>query len=165
MATMAVPFEAVPFEIVQTSVNYASFSVSIAQKRQAFAAFCRKLNLVLAFHDIAREQCELVTLLGDGVVQSAPPEALLEVADKVDRLVATTDKLIEKAKSTNFALWNGYLKDIAVHVERLDSLAESFRLSATEHSTNYVHSLVESASLETATANGSWRDFVATLHD
>lgn len=159
MATMVLPFDA-----MQDSVTFVSSGVRVAERLHSIRRFVRKSCLTMAYRDLNNDQVELIAMLED--VQHWEANELILISGKMETLVEKTDLLISRAREVDFWLWHGFLDSMEKHNEKLDSLAESFRMSASASATSYVGNLVESAAAECASASGgSWRDFVATLHD
>lgn len=159
MATMVLPFDA-----VQESVTFVTSGVGIAERMHAMRRFVSKAMLTPAYHDVVNEQRELIVLLEKGLAQQFESDELISIADKLDSLVVNTERLIKRARTVDFPMWNGYLRAMAKYSEKLDSLSETFRLSASERHVQYVDDLLASAT-ETSGSEGNWRDFVASLHD
>lgn len=154
---------AIPFQQAQESTTFASSGVSIAERVHAVVGFLLKTCLTYAFHETARGQEHLISLLDGGAVHQFEPGQLLEIASNLESFVSSTDVLIASAHRVNFAMWQNYVQTITANSEKLDCIAESYRLSASEDFTSYVNDLVSSA--EPSATEESWRDFVATLHD
>ncbi len=162
MATMAMPLS---FTQVEESVEYVSLAVRIAHRRNAVRAWFCKLHLTLNLHEIVTLQDDVIKELNDGCVRRLAPEKLLDLAAKIDELVQVCETGLATAKQEDFPTWHFYLQRISDQVEQLDSLAETFRESASDEYTAYVDGLVKSASGNETQKAESWRDFVASLHD
>ena len=161
MATMAITFDA-----VQDNVTFTTSGVSIAERMHALRRIMAKTFLVSAYHNINTEQRELIAMLDAGMVQRCECEDLAHIAERLDLLVKSTNELIRKAELIDFRMWKGSLRALTENTEKLESLSESFHMSASEQCIQYVGALVESAVTNNgSTSTGDWRQFVATLHD
>jgi hypothetical protein len=163
MTTLAL--SALPFEQVEDRVKLVSLSVKIVQGRNAVRVWLCKLHLTVSLHEIASIQDQLISELNNGVVCHSTPHQLMDIAAKVNELVTMSKTQLAQAQEINFPTWRGYLHKISEQVERLDSLAETFELSASAEFTAYVDELIDGASKSGNEPVESWRDFVASLHN
>ena len=158
MASMAIPFNA-----VEERMTFVGSGVNISETMHDLSRFFQRLVLTPAFYDVASELRSLVALLDKAGACAFSSQELLEVAGRLDRLVEKTNIVTYKGNQIDFALWSSPIRQLEETAEKLDSLAESYRLSASDEFTSYVSDLVtkEGDSIEA----DSWRDFVATLQD
>lgn len=124
-----------------------------------------KLHLTVNLHEIVTLQDKMLDELNGGAVKVLTPSELLEIAGRLDELVEFSNLKLAEAKAVDFRLWQSSLRRIAEQVERFDSLAETYRESASEEYTAYIDNLVESASDNASHKVESWSDFVASLQD
>jgi hypothetical protein len=156
---------AIPIETVQQNMTFVDSGASLSERMHDFRRFISRLLLTVAFYDAVREQRELITMLDDGCVQNLDGGELTHLADRLDGLITTTERVIEKSRRANFALWNDPIITMETQCERLDSIAESFRLSASKSFVGYIDTLMASAEQPEEATKESWRDFVASLQD
>lgn len=154
-------------EIVEQNVTFVSSGLNIAEKMDMVKRICFSLvTLTLAFRHTAREQGKLINMLRDPRALKLPAASSSDVANKIDDLLSLNVAMIRNSKKVNFPLWEPYLKDIEEQCELLDGLSETFHMRGDGEFRNQISALVQAAENETAnSANGTWREFVATLHD
>lgn len=132
--------------------------------KQACVSF---IEITGAFHEAVKLQDDLIAKLNERAEGYISSDHLLTMADNLDHLVSLNQKVIVSAEQVSFQKpWAGYLCELRKQAERLDSIAESFRMGADADEVGVLHSLVANADQKDglATAAG-WRDLVASLHD
>lgn len=164
MATMALPLGFSRVAQVEESVEFVSLAVRLANRRNALRAWLCKLHLTVNLHEIVTLQDVLIRELNDGCVNNFTPDQLNHLASKIEELVQVCDSKLAIAKQQDFFSWHGYLQKISEQAERLDSLAETFRESASAEYTAYIDALVQGESNRSSKVE-SWSEFVASLHD
>jgi len=164
MATMTLP-AFVALRAVEDNTRFVDSGLSMAERMQVARRICFSLvTLTLAFRQQVQEQDYLISLLQDDRVQDFTMAQFSDMAERLDHTVALNQCILANAEKIKFRLWHDSMEKIAVQTERLDSLAESFRMSASAAMHAHVSDLVEKAP-DFSDATNNWRDFVATLHD
>jgi hypothetical protein len=169
MATMSLPVAHMNYVAgAEKAVGRVNAWLVVSQAMNVVKQTCVSLvELTGAFHEAVNRQSELIATLTERASSSCAPGDLLAVAEDLEHLVSINHEVLAAADHVSFRLtWSGYLSELRKQAERLDSIAESFRMGADEEIVEEISALVASAENERGQATAtSWREFVATLHD
>jgi len=166
MATMVVAFG--DFECVEENVEFTSRALKITTKMHLIPRILYSLvTMTMALRLVTKAQDYLIGQLEAGLKNHTnPPEGLSSSAKRLEHIVECNQSVIDQARAVGFPSWDAYIDSMECQSERLDAIAETFRMLSSQESHDRISALIESAEVESATATkDEWRDFVATLHD
>lgn len=172
MATMALSLPQFrEFEVAERKADEkitrleAGLTFSEAMFTLCKAAF-RLVLVTKALDTAVKVQGDLIGLLEHPALNNLGEASLLKIAEKTESLVSKNSVVFERTRDFPLPLWDSYLNQLEQQAEKLDSIAESFRMAADNKSREYIHTLITSAETESkATNKHDWREFVASLHD
>jgi hypothetical protein len=170
MASLAIQIPGVGilnFDEVEQDVTLVDRGVRFANRLSTIGRLLFKAAaLTCVFHMTVQKQGELVAALMRIQGRAVDEAILVELADRIEKLVALNDELLTAAPA-RFAPWRGYFLTIAQQRESLDSMVETFRMGADHHVRECIAALATQAEAESSeeAAESDWREFVASLHD
>jgi hypothetical protein len=170
MASLAIQVPGIgrlDFDEVEQDVTFMDLGVRLANRFGTFKRLIAKSAvLTMMFDETVRKQQELVSALMRIQHETVGEVTLLELAKRIEHLVALNDDLLTAAPG-RFAPWTGYFSSLRKQRECLDSMAETFRMSADAHVRQCITSLAAQADAESenGATESDWREFVASLHD
>jgi hypothetical protein len=164
MAAMVLPL--LELEIAERKAQTILSGLSRATEYGPVRRMWFVFKLTLDFQGIIRSTDQLLKGLEDPKIQTLSEEQLLDLAAKLETLVARRIAGLSKTRSLGVSFLDPYLRAIEQQCERFDSMAETFRLAADPGMRTRIRTLVDSAGQETTNATKTdWRDFVASMHD
>jgi hypothetical protein len=166
MATLVVPFG--DFECVEENAEFASRAIKITVKMHLIPRIVYSLvTMTMALRLVAKAQDYFIGQLEEGLKNHRDPaDGLISSATRLEHIVELNRSVIDQARAIGFPSWETYINDMEHQSERLDAIAETFRMLSSREFHNRISALIETAEVESASATkDEWRDFVATLHD
>lgn len=124
------------------------------------------VEITRAFHEAVKLQDDLLAKLNERAAGYVSSDHLITMAESIEHLVLINQQVLTSAEGVSFRRsWSGYLDQLRKQADRLDSIAESFRMGADAAEVGMLRSLAASADREDHASATGWRDFVASLHD
>jgi hypothetical protein len=154
MATFAIPLN----DFDSVDLKSASFAETLQGARRTVAALSEEIRKSLEVDRRILARCS------DPAVDSASADELKELASRIERLLRTRAEQLSELSDLSFELPE--VAQMKEQLERLDSLAETFRMGADPASRQAGRALAKAADSETSsTPKSSWRELVGSLHD
>lgn len=151
----------------EAKIARVGYGLAFSEAMFALIKVIFRLFLLSGALDTAvKGQLKLIGVLEHPAMNRLEENELLDLAERAEASATKTVTLVEKVSKAAFPPWKGYLKELSKQAEKLDSIAESFRMAADSQSRENIHILITSAETESkATNKQDWREFVASLHD
>lgn len=145
MATMALPIGQIGNVMVQAEeAQVETQRVAVASEfGQAtiitvVGVLVKSLVLRRRFRRLANEQAKVLKVLVERDFSHVTPGSLLDLASRIDDLVATERGLLHDANRLDVTIrmwWDASLKLLADQTEHFDSISESLHTAADDHAT------------------------------
>jgi catalase (peroxidase I) len=117
-------------------------------------------------HEIMESTNHVLRGLDDPKIQLVSDSQLLDMATKLESVVALRSKMVSRLRSLPLSIAESEFAILENQSERLDSLAETFRMGADPAARAHMLKLIQETDREAkARTKANRRDLVGSLHD